>query len=79
MNTVRDQIEAQTLEKYDDALRSGNTDWLNQFWNDVADSTGYDKQQIINSLLDEYNNDEIQKAALDYYMSTLAEWPGPQD
>ena len=77
-NVVRNSIEAKTLEKYDDAMRSGDTDWLNEFWNDVADSTGYNKTQLINAILDEYNAGEIRKCALDYYMSTLAEWPGDQ-
>lgn len=75
-NVVRHEIETKTLEKYDSAMRSGNTDWLNQFWTDVAEQTGYTKQMLINSILDEYNQDKINKTALDYYLSTLAEWPG---
>lgn len=75
-DVVEKQIEPQTLEQYDSAMRSGNTDWLNQFWNDVAEQTGYTKTQLINSILDEFNAGEINKTALDYYMSTLAEWPG---
>jgi len=76
-DVVEEQIEPKTLEQYDSAMRSGNTDWLNEFWNDVAEQTGYSKQQLINSILDEYNDNDINKTALDYYMSTLAEWPGP--
>lgn len=75
-DVVEQQIETQTLEQYDSAMRNGDTDWLNEFWNDVADETGYTKQQLIDSILDEYNANEINKTALDYYMSTLAEWPG---
>lgn len=75
-DVVEQQIETQTLEQYDSAMRNGDTDWLNEFWNDVADETGYTKQQLIDSILDEYNANDINKTALDYYMSTLAEWPG---
>ena len=78
-DVVEEQIEPKTLEQYDSAMRSGNTDWLNEFWNDVAEQTGYSKQQLINSILDEYNDNDINKTALDYYMSTLVEWPGPTD
>lgn len=75
-NVVKEEIETSTLEKYDSAIRSGNQDWLNEFWNEVAEKTGFTKQQIIDSILDEYNADEINKTAVDYYMSTLVEWPG---
>jgi hypothetical protein len=78
-DVVRDQIEAKTLEQYDAALQDGDRDWLNEFWDDVAESTGYTKQQIIDSILDEYNSGEIKKVALDYYMSTLANWPGREE
>lgn len=75
-DVVEEKIEASTLEQYDSAIRSGDTDWLNGFWDDVADQTGYTKKQLINAILDEYNSDDINKTALDYYMSTLADWPG---
>lgn len=78
-DVVEQQIETETLKRYDSAMRNGDTDWLNSFWNDVADETGYTKTQLINSILDEYNDDQINKTALDYYMSTLVEWPGPTD
>jgi len=75
-DVVEQEIETQTLEQYDSAIRSGDTDWLNEFWADIAEQTGYTKQQLIDSILDEFNAGEINKTALDYYMSTLAEWPG---
>lgn len=75
-DVVEQQIETQTLEQYDSAMRNGDTDWLNQFWNDVAEQTGYSKQQLVNSILDEFNRGDINKTALDYYMSTLANWQG---
>jgi len=74
---VETQIETETLEEYDNAMRSGDTDWLNSFWDDVADETGYTKQQLIDAILDEYNDGEVNKTAMDYYMSTLVQWPGP--
>jgi hypothetical protein len=76
-DVVETQIETETLEEYDDAMRSGDTDWLNQFWDDVAEETGYTKQQLIDAILDEYNAGEVNKTAMDYYMSTLVQWPGP--
>lgn len=76
-DVVETQIETETLEEYDNAMRSGDMDWLNSFWNDVAEETGYTKQQLINSILDEYNAGEVNKTAMDYYMSTLVQWPGP--
>jgi hypothetical protein len=75
-DVVEEKIEASTLEQYDSAIRSGDTDWLNGFWDDVADQTGYTKEQLINAILDEYNSGDVNKTALDYYMSTLANWPG---
>lgn len=76
-DVVENQIESETLEEYDDAMRSGDMDWLNGFWDDVAEETGMSKTQLINSILDEYNAGEINKTAMDYYMSTLVQWPGP--
>lgn len=76
LDLVKSEIESKTLEKYDDAMRSGDQDWLNGFWEDVSESTGYDRDQLINAILDEFNSGEVKKTALDYYMSTLVEWPG---
>ena len=75
-DVVENQIETKTLERYDSAMRSGDTDWLNSFWDDVSEQTGYSKTQLINSILDEYNMGQINKTAMDYYMSTLVQWPG---
>ena len=73
-DVVENQIGTETLEEYDRALRKGDKNWLNNFWRDVAEQTGYTKQEIINAILDEYNDGEIKKTAMDYYMSTLARW-----
>lgn len=75
-DVVEDQIGTETLKEYDKAIRSGDKQWLNGFWRDVAEQTGYTKQEIINAILDEYNEGEIKKTAMDYYMSTLVQWPG---
>lgn len=75
-DVVENQIETQRLERYDNAMRTGDTDWLNSFWADVSEQTGYTKTQLINSILDEYNEEVIGKTAMDYYMSTLVQWPG---
>lgn len=75
-DVVKNQIETKTLERYDSAMRNGDIDWLNSFWDDVSERTGYTKTQLINSILDEYINDQIGKTAMDYYMSTLVQWPG---
>ena len=75
---VEQNAEKELLQKYNDEIQTNDRDKLDEFWTEIAASDGYTKTQLINSILDDYNEDKINKASLDYYMSTLAQWQGVQ-
>jgi len=77
-SAVEKNAEKGLLKKYNDAIQTNDRDKLDEFWSEIAESGGYTKTQLINSILDDYNEDKINKASLDYYMSTLAQWQGVQ-
>jgi len=75
-SAVEENAEKGLLKKYNDAIQSNDRDKIDEFWSEIAEGGGYTKAQLIDSILDDYNQGKIEKASLDYYMSTLAQWQG---
>lgn len=78
-SAVKENAERGLLKKYNDAIQSNDRDKLDEFWSEIAEAGGYTKAQLINSILDDFNEGDINKASLDYYMSTLAQWQGVRE
>lgn len=76
--TIENNVDEGRIKRYNEAVQNEETEWINEFWTEIAEDNGYTKQNLIDTILDDYNSGQISKTARDYYMSTLVDWPGQQ-
>ena len=72
MAFVDTHLQRREIEQYNEALCDDDAEWLEDFWNDMSSRTGYSKRQILDLILDEFNEQKIGKTNRDYYLSSLA-------
>lgn len=75
-SAVKENVEEGLLEKYNEAIQTNDREAIDEFWSEIAEAGGYTKSQLVDTILDDFNEGNIGEASLKYYMSTLADWQG---
>lgn len=76
MAKIEKGLNEMRIKKYNEEVQNEDSEWIDEFWTEIAEDKNYTKEDIVNCILDDFNGGQISRTAMYYYMSTLAGWEG---